>query len=223
MRFFEILRDWSEVWALLIPLSIIIFFKPGNKKTAPLILYVIAGFLLNLIAIFILEFHHLVSSWVSNNNNILYNIHSFFRVVLISWYIITVRQYRFPMILKSVVALYILFVFINFIFLEPAIFLSTRLFAAESIVLLILCLNYFFRSIHDESQTNWLKHSSFLVCAGVSIYEAITFFIFLFFYPLSQKDVQFFVVTMRIYSITFIVFCILLALALHQSSKEKQE
>jgi hypothetical protein len=170
-----------------------------------------------------LEFYSLLPSWINNNNNILYNIHSFVRVILISWYIIMVRQYKYPVILKTTLAAYILWVFINFAFIEPSYFLSTRLFAAESIVLLILCLNYFFRSIHDEGPTNWLKHSSFLVCAGVSFYEVITFFIFLFFYPLSQKDVQFFVVTMRIYSITFIVFCILLALALHRSSKEKQE
>src|SRR6185436_2876762 len=131
------------------------------------------------------------------NNNIVYNIHSMFRVLLFSWYIINIRQYQFTFFFKTFLVAYLVFIFINFTIFESPFFLSTRLFAAESIVLLIMCLFYFFRSIQDESQINWLKHPSFLVCAGISLYVVITFFIFLFFYPLSQKDPEFFVVTMR--------------------------
>ena len=227
MRLLQFLRDWSEVWALLIPLIVFAVHKPKEKHIRLLIWYVIIGFILNFTAIFMVEYSNLVPSWMyiddMANNNILYNIHSILRVLLLSWYIISIRQFRFSVILKTLLAAYLLFVFINFIFMESPFFLSTRLFAAESIVLLIMCLLYFFRSIQDESQTNWLKHSSFLVCAGISLYEVITFFIFLFFYPLSQTDTPFFRVTMVIYAITFVLFCILLALAFYQTRKQSKE
>jgi hypothetical protein len=227
MRFLQILRDWSEVWALLIPLSVIAVTKPKEKHIRLLVWYVILGFILNFTAIFMLEYYYLIPSWmyINNmvNNNLLYNIHSIIRVLFFSWYIITIRQYLFPILLKTLLTSYLVFVLINFIFNESPFFLSTRLFAAESIVLLIMCLFYFFSSIQDESQTNWLKHPSFLICAGISLYEVITFFIFLFFYPLSQKDQAFFLVTMRIYNITFVLLCILLALAFYQTKKNKEE
>jgi len=224
MKWLQFIRDWSEVWALLIPLLVIIIRKPGEKHIRLLAWYVILGFLLNFTATFMLEFYRLVPAWMyidgRVNNNMPYNIHSVVRVLFFSWYIITVRSYGFSAFLKILLAAYGVFVLINFIFIEPLFFLSTRLFAAESIVLLVMCLSYFFRSIQDESQTNWLKHTSFLAVAGISLYEVITFFIFLFFYPLSEKDPAFFVVTMRIYNITFVLLCILLALALNKSRKE---
>jgi hypothetical protein len=226
MDVLEILSDWSEVWSLLIPLIIIIVIRPKEEKIRLVVWYVIIALVINFIATFMLVYYYEVPEWLyvdgMVNNNILYNTHSVVRVLLFGWYIITVRRYRFPVMLKTVLGLYFVLVLVNFIFLESPFFLSTRLFAAESIVLLILALNYFFRSIHDESKTNWLKHPSFLVCAGVSLYEVITFFIFLFFYPLSQKDQEFFIVTMRIYTITFVVFCILLAMAFYESRTTKK-
>ncbi len=224
MRFLQTLRDWSEVWALLIPLLVIAFNKPDEKHIRLLVWYVIIGFILNFTATFMLEFNYLMPSWMyihhAVNNNLPYNIHSVIRVLFFSWYIIIIRPYRFVIILKTLLIVYLVFVPINFIFFESPFFLSTRLFAGESIVLLIMCFSYFFRSIQDESKTNWLKHPSFLVCAGISLYEVITFFIFLFFYPLSQKDPVFFVVTMRIYTITFILLCILLAIAFYRSQRQ---
>jgi len=225
MKFLQTLSDWSEVWALLIPLIVIIVSRPKEKQIRVLVWYVIIGFILNFATTFMIEFRNLVPSWlyIDNmiNNNIVYNIHSMFRVLLFSWYIINIRQYQFTFFFKTFLVAYLVFIFINFTIFESPFFLSTRLFAAESIVLLVMCLFYFFRSIQDESQTNWLKHPSFLVCAGISLYEVITFFIFLFFYPLSQKDQEFFIVTMRIYSITFVMLCILLSLAFYSSKKQQ--
>ena len=225
MKFLQTLSDWSEVWALLIPLIVIIVSRPKENQIRVLVWYVIIGFILNFATNFMIEFKSLVPSWmyIDNmvNNNIVYNIHSMFRVLLFSWYIINIRQYQFTFFLKILLVAYLVFIFINFTIFESPFFLSTRLFAAESIVLLVMCLFYFFRSIQDESQINWLKHPSFLVCAGISLYEVITFFIFLFFYPLSQKDPEFFVVTMRIYSITFVLLCILLSLAFYSSKKQQ--
>ena len=224
---FRFLMDWSEVWALLIPLIIIIIYKPKEKNIRILISYVIIGFLSNLIATFMVEFYDVMPDWAYRNNminnNILYNFHSIIRVLFFSWYIITIREYRFSFLLKISLLVYLVFVLFNFIFNESMFYLGTWHYIAESLVLLVICFSYFLSSIQDESETNWLKHPSFLVCAGISLYEVITFLIFLFFYPLSQKDQSFFVVTMEIYHIMFVLLCILLALAFYKSKKNQPE
>ena len=226
MSVLQYLLYWSEVWALLIPLSVIAFKKPKEKHIRILVWYVIIAFILNLTANLMANFFYLAPKWMyldgMVNNNILYNIHSIIRVLLFGLYIITIRPYRYSILPKTILAAYLLFILINFIYFASPFYLSTNLFAAESIVLLILSFNYYISSIQDESQTNWLKHPSFLICAGVSLYEVITFFIFLFFYPLIQKDQAFFVVTMQIYAISFLMLCLLLALAFYQSKKQSQ-
>ena len=226
MIFLNIIVDWLEVWALLIPLAVLIVCKPREKYIRPLAWYIVSGLLLNLAATLMLEYYYLVPKWLyvdgMANNNILYNIHSIIRVLFLSWFIISVRQYQFPAILKIVVGAYLVFIIVDFLFLESPFYLGTTLFAGESITLLILCFSYFFSSIRDESETNWLKHPSFLTCAGVALYEVLTFFVFLFFYPLSDADHSFFTVTMRIYSIAFLLFCILLALTFYQVKRQSK-
>ncbi len=224
MNLLQVISDWSEVWALLIPLAVIIRYKPRGPGARLLILYVIIALVLNTIATVMAQSASL-PAWLKNNN-ILYNIHSVVRVVLFSWYILSARQSLFPLNKKWLLLIYGVLVCINFIFLESPFFLNTRLFAAESIILLIICLFYFLRSIQDETHVNWLRHSSFLVCTGLSLYEAITFFIFLFFYPLHNRDSAFWdpefaIATMRIYTVIYVLLCILLALALKKSAREE--
>lgn len=208
----------SEVLGLLIPLIVILLYKPQGNGVNLLKWYVIVAFVVNLIAALMYLFYRSLPENL-NNNNILYNIHSVSRVVFFSLYIMSVRKFKHINILRGLLAAYAIFVIYNFIFLEDVLFLSTNLFSAESVVLLVMCLSYFFRSIQDDTETNWLKHPSFLVVSGVLFYEAITFFIFLFFYPLLHNDEAFSLATMRIYALTFVVLCILLGRALYKSRK----
>ena len=210
---------WSEVWSLLIPLAIIIIYRVKGSDMWPVVLYVTIAFVLNLAATLISVYYNSLPSWLQNNN-ILYNLHSLVRVLLFSWYVISLKLIRPEWLTKIILPVYVTLVLINFIFLESPLFLNTRLFSAESIVLLTLCLLYFISSMRDESDNNWLRHPSFLICAGISFYEAITFFIFLFFYPLLEKNLEFGVLTMKIYSVSYIILCVLLALALYRSRKQ---
>jgi hypothetical protein len=211
----------SEVLALLIPLIVIIVHKPSGHGIKILVWYVIIAFIINLAATLLYLFHYSLPKWLQNNN-LLYNLHSVTRVLFFSWYIISVRAYRFEWFYKLLLAAYAIFCIYNFTLLESPLYLSSNIFSAESIVLLALCLSYFLRSIQDEEQTNWIKHPSFLVAAGICLYEAITFFIFLFFYPLYQHDLAFSLATMRIYAITFVVLCILIAMAFYKSRKKAE-
>lgn len=212
--------QWSEVWALLIPLAIIIIFRTRRSDMLPVVLYVCIAFILNLAAIIISIYHEELPSYFKNNN-ILYNLHSFVRVLLLGWYLINLKLLSSSRLVKIVMTAYILFVLINFIFLENPLLLSSHLFSAESIVLLVLSFLYFFRSMQDESKIDWLKDPSFLVCSGISLYEALSFFIFLFFYPLFEKNPAFGMLTMKIFSLSYIILCILLALALRKAYRRQ--
>ncbi len=219
MDIVQVIRDWSEVWALLIPLTVILVRKPRGEKTKWLVLYVFTALFLNTASTVMAQFYGSMPSWLKNNN-ILYNIHSVARVLLLGAYIISVRPYKYPRVLKGLFITYILFIILNFSFIEPVAFLSPNLYAAESILLLVLCLLYFFRSIEDDSDIHWLKHPSFLVCTGICFYEVVTFFVFLFFntinYSTEHSDLAFARVLLLVYTISYLVFCILLALALYR-------
>jgi len=74
--------------------------------------------------------------------------------------------------------------------------------------------------MQDDSDINWLKHPAFLICAGISFYEAVNFFIFLLYYPLSDKDVSFIRALWTVHNITFVILCLMIALALYSSYKK---
>src|SRR5689334_17887979 len=84
---------WSEVWALLIPLAIIIFQRGKRPGMRPIIIYVIVGLFLNLSATMISVYRLQLPVWLQNNN-ILYNLHSMARVFLFSWFIINLNLIR---------------------------------------------------------------------------------------------------------------------------------
>jgi hypothetical protein len=225
MRLLQFFRDWSEVWALLIPLILLLVCKPKGNHLRWVIWYVVSAFIFNFLAVFTVEYYDLFISFWKWGNGLFYNLHSFVMVIFFSGYIINLRKYKYTLLLKSLVLIYLAYVLINFSFFESAVLkLSTSHFTAGSIVLLILCLFYFLRSIMEESQNNWLKHPSFIICTAVCLYQAITFFIFLFIYPMFDKtynqDQSFAFLMMRIYQVIFVVFCVLLAFAFYKSKKQ---
>ncbi|MBK5272832.1 MAG: hypothetical protein JJE22_17675 [Bacteroidia bacterium] len=97
--------------------------------------------------------------------------------------------------------------------------LSNRLHTIEGIILIILCTSFFLHIIQDESNTNWLRHSSFLVCVAIGFYEVIALFIFLFFYQLATKDKEFGWITVKILKISLLIFCMILSLSFIKERK----
>jgi len=217
----QFLRDWSEVWALLIPLLVTLIYKPRGHNVKWLLAYVIPAFIFNFLAIFMMHYYYLMPFLLEQGNNIFYNLHSFIMVIFFSCYIITDREYKYTIVLKALLAAYFAFVLVDFSLFESPFILSTRHFATGSVILLFMCLFYFFRTMLEESPTNWLKEPSFIVCVGLCLYEAITFFIFLFIYPLFNKtynqDLSFALLMMKVYEVSFVIFCIFLAIGLYQN------
>jgi hypothetical protein len=219
--FLNKINDWSEVWSLLLPLTILLIYRPHDPSTRYLRIYLYLAFILNLIATILYVFHKHMPPSLSNNN-IFYNLHSLGRVVLFSLFMFTIHP-KLNWLYKPAFFTYLALVLINFTFFESPLFISSRHFAAEGIIMMLFCIVFILSAIQDDSNINWLKQPSFLVWTGIGLYEAITIFIFLFFYPLYTTDREFGVLTMTIRKMTFVIFCILIAIALYISSTTRSK
>jgi hypothetical protein len=222
MSLLDSILNWSEVWALLIPLLFLIIYKKDNKELTPLKWYVVIGLILNTVSTISFIYNPQMPSYLKNNN-IFYNLHSLARVLFFSWYILLISPKQHRYLCRMLVTGYLIFVVVNFIFFENPLFFSTRVFAAESVVLLFLGISFMLRSMQDETITNWTGHPSFLVCSGIVLYEAATFFIFLFILPLAVKDPQFGLLMLKVYKICFIILCILLAITFRNYGRKHAE
>ena len=130
MKTIHQILDWSEVWALLIPLTVFLITRPKAKWVRPVIYYIIIALLLNLSADIIWKRKTLrIAVWINENltffydpkfkqvnNNIFYNTHSVVRVLLFTWFFKKLDPVYFNRLNKFVIPLFLLFVSINFIF-----------------------------------------------------------------------------------------------------------
>ncbi|MEQ1675405.1 MAG: hypothetical protein ABL876_01815, partial [Chitinophagaceae bacterium] len=165
---------WSEVWGILIPLTILILYKVKDRELKPVVLYVWIAVFLNIAGRIFAELWkakllHNMPSFLQNNL-LFYNLHSVARVLLFTWFITNTKLLQPFRLLRIIIPVYALLVLINFIFFEPVSTFSTRLYAVESILLLVLCISFFLYSIKDESDTIWMDHPAFIVATGVSLY-----------------------------------------------------
>ena len=211
--------DWSEVWALLIPLAFILNRKNPPVYLKPVRLYVWIALLLNIGATIIWYRNRLGLTGLPEflqSNNFLYNIHSVIRLLLFSWFFILLNQ-RFMHRVKAVLPfLFILLLIINFVFFEDFFnyaMLSSRLLATEAAILLFYCLQYYIYLTIDDKGTSLKKQPGFWVVTGLSIYVAVNFFIFLFYtYLLKQNLIVFAVNIWDVHNIVFILLCICIAI-----------
>ncbi len=211
--------DWSEVWALFIPLAIILTRKNPPAYLKPVRLYIWIALLLNTAALVIWYRNRLGLTDLPeflHSNNFLYNIHSVIRLFLFVWFFILLNQ-RFMHRVKVVLPfLFILLLLINFVFFEDFFnyaMLSSRLLATEAAILLFYCLQYYIYLTIDDKSTSLKKQPGFWVVTGLSIYVAANFFIFLFYtYLLKQNLIVFAVNIWDVHNIVFIILCICIAI-----------
>jgi hypothetical protein len=219
-NFLQQVLDWSEVWALLIPLIFIIKRKNIPDYLRPVSIYVWITLILNIAATLIWKYK---VAWGMQpgdflwSNNFLYNTHSIIRLLLFSWFFILLRQ-PFMRIVKLVIpAVFLLFVLVNFIFFENFFdtILSSRLLAVEAALLIFYCLQYFIYLLLEERGLSMKKRAGFWVVAGLSIYVATAFFIFLFYTYLATHDSDFAYHIWDVHNIVFIILCLGIARAFY--------
>jgi hypothetical protein len=223
MDYYKTISDWSEVWALLIPLAVILRKPRRCRECLPLVIYVFVALLLNIISVSIQLYQDGMPAFLQSNN-LFYNLHAVARVYFFSWYIVVLNNKQFSGIAKAAIVAFSVFLATDFIFFESILNLSDWLPVAETVILLILCMRYFLYSIKDESETDWIKEPSFTACTAISLYVAATFFVFLFITSpwVSYKvNLRFALFIAEFYKLIFLIFSILLALAIYRHSKKK--
>src|SRR3954469_658156 len=116
--FFEQILNWSEVWALLIPIALLSKYPKQPSYLKPIIVYVIAALVLNLWIDIIGSFKETLHfpRWLGTNNY-LYNVQSILRFICFSLFFNHVLPLfkNFRRVISIVAALFLL---VNFIFFE---------------------------------------------------------------------------------------------------------
>lgn len=218
--FLKFLLIWSEVWPFLIPLTIFFIFRTEDTRMHILVWYIAISFLFLFLANCITRYNTSLPESLGNNN-ILYNVNLVLRTVLAGGYLIYHRHLAKFQFLKYFMLLYLVFTVGIFIFGKPFSEVNVILAAATSIVLLTTCLAYFLNAILDDEVTITAKEPAFIISMGISIYEAINFFIYLFLYKLVLTDAEFGFFTMKLFMYSVIVYNIFFAFAFYYGRKKK--
>src|SRR5687767_1661657 len=112
-HFLKVVFIWSEVWAPIIPLIVLLLKKKQPHFLTPVVLYLWLALFLNLTADIIGDFRHLLPPWLQSNT-VLYNIHSVLRFACFSAFFLMLNQPFFVLIKKLLPFMYLIFIIINF-------------------------------------------------------------------------------------------------------------
>lgn len=214
-------KDWPEVWALLIPLLVLL--KKGRQPAVhtPVILYIMAALLINLLIDLIWKFKWMMYG-NQQYNGFLYNVHSIVRFLLFDQYFSKIQPAHATNLKRGIQVAFIAFVLINFGFFEkffdPSTPFSGRLLCVEAILLLVLCLNYYFSRFATEEESG-TRQPDFWIVTGLSMYVVINFFIFLLYSKLSQQSVPFGVALWNMHNISYIALNLFFAKAFYEAGK----
>lgn len=212
----QILLDWSEVWALVMPLTAYYFHRRQPNYFRAIILYLWGALIINLISDIIGDFKSYLPDWIQTNL-ILYAIHSLFRLVCFAYFFYLIRQSYFRRLRQILPVLYVLFVIANYIFLEDYLdqnHLSGNLFTIEAYFLLIYCLLYYLAQLRDEIESFW-DDQTFWIVTGLSIYVVVNFFIFLFYVPLIRENFALAEKMWSVHNIAYILLCLFITRAIY--------
>jgi len=222
-KILELIFDWSEVWALLIPLLFLIF---GHKQPAllkPVIIYLWLALLLNLFGDIIGDFkrpYHF-PQWLQSNNPI-YNIHSVVRFACFSYFFISLPQPQFKTFKKIIVLVFLLYFIIDFTFFEHFFYfyhLSGNLLSAEAYLLLIYGMLYYLTVLNDDYDTAF-KGPVFWIATGLCIYVVINFFVFLFYVPMITQNFKLALDIWNVHNAAYIILCVFITRALYATTRK---
>ena len=210
MVYYEQFIKWSEVWATLLPIIVLLFKKRKQIALKPVIIYICLTFIIYVIAD--------IANIVYFNNNFLYNILSIVRLYFFIWFFATLKiptDKKWLYIIASIAAVFLI---VNFIFFESFKKYSSRTFTLEGIVLITFCILYFLRKLKSDEVNSGFDASLYIV-TGLAIYEAVSFPIFLTYTTLAAEDTAFAVNIWYIHNIAYLVFCLLIARAFYGTTK----
>src|SRR5688572_18255999 len=159
MKILKEILDWSETWAILIPIVCYFIFKPKGKWVTPLKVYIFLAFIINLLINLIWKqariglhdwlyanFEFLYESDGKWTNTLLYNLQSIVRLLIFTWFFHTLSSV-FRKINLFVVPAFVICTTILFTFYKDIRDFNSLLIASESAILLVYCLVFYFTLI----------------------------------------------------------------------------
>ncbi len=208
--------DWSEVWALLIPLVVLLRAIKQPSYLKPVIVYLCIALPLNILTDVIADFRkvYTLPAWLESNNY-LYNVHSIVRLVCFAFFFNRVNprflgKYKIGFYVASLLVIIINFTFENFFRFNS---FSSFLLAFESAILLFHCLQFYLSKLQEE-EAGWMQQPDFWIVTGLSIYVTFNFFYFLFYTTLiDNKHIQLVMSMWYLHNVTYIILCILISKA----------
>lgn len=220
-KLLKLILDWSEAWAPLIPLVVLLFMRPKIKFLKPVIVYLLLAFPINLLGDLIADYRKELHfpEWVQGNTP-LYNIHSIIRFICFSYFFITLPQRSFHFIKKILPVISAVLIIIDFGFYEN--FFSTEqisgnLLTAEAFLLLIYCMLYYLSELRNEEDV-LSRASDFWITTGLSIYVVVNFFVFLFYNPMLKQNPELADHIWNVHNIAYIIFCLFITKAFYVSA-----
>jgi hypothetical protein len=220
--FLLLLMNWSEVWAPLIPLVILLFKRHQPFFLKPVIVYLIFAVFINLAGDIIGAFPHYLPSWLQSNNP-LYNVHSIVRFICFSYFFTALRQTSFIKLRYILPVISLLIIIINFRYIENfgnPDHLSGNLLAAEAYVLLIYCMQYYLAKLRDDVD-DLSTGADFWVVTGLSIYVVVNFFVFLFYVPMLEQNISLAINIWYVHNLAYIVLCVFITKAFYESARHQ--
>ncbi|HEY2727880.1 MAG TPA: hypothetical protein VGI61_11940, partial [Parafilimonas sp.] len=152
------------------------------------------------------------------NNNFLYNINSFVRIIFFSLFfqkaINLFSKKSLFIFLGIYMAIFVWYLSIDNRFL----LLSSMLHACESFILLSFSIIYLIKLIKSEKSI-YSFNSYLLIISGLAIYESVSFFIYLFYQYLPDKNDEFAHNIWYVIDIGFVIFCLFIARAFFGNKK----
>lgn len=221
--------DWSEVWALLIPIFILLVRKPKGRWVRPLKYYLLLALVINLTGNILWKRRVLgIEEWMqehvaslfnadgSLNNTIFYNLHSIFRFMLFAWFFHYMGK-TFRRLNTIMPAFALLLALVLFTLYKDIRDFNSLLLASEAAVLLFYCLLYYFLILRDE-ESNIRRLPPFWAVTGLSIYVVINFPIFLFYTVLAEQSEKFAINIWDVHNLSYILFSLFIAKSFYAAS-----
>jgi hypothetical protein len=219
-HYFLRMLDWSEVWALFLPLSVWFFSRRQPAAMKPVLVYLVLALLIN-IGIDVILMVNISSSGILLSNNPLYNVHAVVRYFCFSFYFIAMPHSTYKKTKIILFVIFLLFSIINFTVYDQFFnynAFSGNLHTIEAYLLLIYCMIYYLEALKDDEKNLFLE-TDFWVVTGLSIYVVVNFFVFLFYQPMIDVDVKLAINIWNVHNIAFIIFCLLITKAIYASSR----
>lgn len=220
--YFRYFFNWSEVWALLIPIFVLLKYRKQPYFLRPVIVYILIAFPINLFGDIIGDFKEsLPNTYWLQKNLYLYNIHSIIRFVCFTYFFLALKQPYYLVIKKIVPFLYLVATLIDLIWFEDLISeksICAHLFTIEAFFLLVYCMLYYLSKLNNEYDSI-MSGADIYIVTGLSIFVVINFFVFLFYDAMLLEDWQIADNMWSVHNVGYIILCLFTAKAFASAKK----